>query len=210
MYQHIFWDFDGTLFNTYPAMARALQKALAEHGHTVDEKRLLTHMKVTLSHAIEHFAALFALDAQALAGRVDAWRAVEEPRLCIPYDGIPALCRAIRRDGRSNYLYTHRDHTALDMLRRFDMEANFADIVTSEAGFARKPSPQALLYLLQKHGINPRDAVMIGDRDLDVQCGQNAGMDGCFFALDGGEPGGRTAHTVYTLAQLERVIGLQP
>ena len=36
MYKHILWDFDGTLFDTYPALARALHQALEIHGVSAD------------------------------------------------------------------------------------------------------------------------------------------------------------------------------
>lgn len=209
MYKHIFWDFDGTLFNTYPAMVGALQKALAECGHTVDDQEILAQMKVTFSHAMRHFAALYSLDADHLTQRANQWRKVDEPNLCVPYEGIPALCSAITQSGRGNYLYTHRDATAVDMLRKFDMLKDFAGIVTADQGFARKPSPEALIYLMDQHNLDPKQSVMIGDRDLDVICGKNAGMDGCFFALDGGQSDGSADHQVVTMQQLYQVIGLE-
>lgn len=208
MYKHIFWDFDGTLFNTYPAMVGALQKALAQHGHAVHADDILAQMKITLSYALRYFADRFSIDLDTLRTLTDEFRAQDEPLLCAPYDGIATLCRTIAQSGRKNYLYTHRNHTAIDLIRRFDMEQDFEDFITQEHGFERKPSPQALQHMMQKHKIPADQAVMIGDRALDVQSGKSAGMHGCFFALDGGEPGGQPDHVVYTITQLYQMIGL--
>lgn len=208
MYQHIYWDFDGTLFNTYPAMVGALKKALQDQGHVVQPQQILAQMKVTLSHAIRHYALQYSLSYEDLRAQVDTYRAQDEPMQCAPYPGIPELCRAIAKNGGKNYLYTHRDRSAIQMMRRYHMLDDFTDFVTLEDGFERKPSPQALLYLLGKHGVSPQQAVMIGDRALDVQSGQNAGMAGCFFALDGGTPNPGANHVVYTLAQLYQMLQL--
>ena len=40
-YRHLIWDFDGTLFDTYPRICRAYQKALADAGIAEEEGVLL-------------------------------------------------------------------------------------------------------------------------------------------------------------------------
>ncbi|MDW2886482.1 hypothetical protein [Exiguobacterium artemiae] len=35
MYRHVIWDFDGTLFDTYPVMATVLQEMLRGQGQNV-------------------------------------------------------------------------------------------------------------------------------------------------------------------------------
>ena len=57
----------------------------------------------------------------------------------------------------------------------------FTDYVTSEDGFPMKPAPDALLALMKRNGLDPSECVMIGDREIDVQSGYNAGMDGILF-----------------------------
>ena len=52
-----------------------------------------------------------------------------------------------------------------------------------ENGFPGKPAPDAVLYLLEKHGLDPAETIMIGDRDLDGQSGINAGATGCLLTF---------------------------
>ena len=53
--------------------------------------------------------------------------------------------------------------------------------MTAEEGFPRKPQPDSLLHLVHKHGLNPAECVMIGDRPIDTAAGRNAGMLSCLL-----------------------------
>ena len=50
-----------------------------------------------------------------------------------------------------------------------------AEVVTSENGFARKPSPDSFLYLIKKYDI--KHGLVIGDRQIDIEAGEAAGLD---------------------------------
>lgn len=49
----LIWDFDGTLFDTYPLMAQSLRQALLDEGRDVPLERIRALMNVTLGHALE-------------------------------------------------------------------------------------------------------------------------------------------------------------
>ena len=51
-----FWDFDGTLFDTYPRINRAMQKAFAEIGMQVSIEQLIPLTKVSLPHTAQTLA----------------------------------------------------------------------------------------------------------------------------------------------------------
>ncbi len=40
LFHHLIWDFDGTLFDTYPAVVRAMLLGLADFGITEQEDRI--------------------------------------------------------------------------------------------------------------------------------------------------------------------------
>jgi D-glycero-D-manno-heptose 1,7-bisphosphate phosphatase len=46
----------------------------------------------------------------------------------------------------------------------------------------RKPRPGLVRRLLQAQGVEPHRAIMIGDRDRDVQAGEGAGVRGLLYA----------------------------
>jgi phosphoglycolate phosphatase-like HAD superfamily hydrolase len=46
-------------------------------------------------------------------------------------------------------------------------------------GIAHKPSPEPLLKICSSLGIAPNETLMVGDSELDVECGKNAGTHTC-------------------------------
>ena len=45
MIENLIWDFDGSLFNTYPAMVRLFKQSLAIHGCSASEDEILSLIK---------------------------------------------------------------------------------------------------------------------------------------------------------------------
>lgn len=180
MYEHVFWDFDGTLFDTYPTMASAFYHTLKVYGVNEPLSKIMECMKVSMSHAIQIYKDKYNVDENFLE-RYNKFRKQEEQDNCKPFPYIEDICKCVCLNGGKNYLYTHRGQTAIDFLKAYQLYDYFCDFITSEHGFARKPSPDALEFLIEKHHINKDKAIMIGDRELDVLSGKNAGIDACLF-----------------------------
>lgn len=56
--KHIIWDFDGTLFDTYPGMVYAFKKALEDSGIEAEAEEIHEKMKVSVSNAISYYKEL--------------------------------------------------------------------------------------------------------------------------------------------------------
>lgn len=186
---HFFWDFDGTLMDTYPATVQAFLRAAASFGVAVDAHHALTLMKDTLPRCLDVIAAEHGLPRPALdeAFRRERERIDVADTQALP--GIPEILRSLRQRGAKHYLATHRDRVALDYLRCAGLLDAFTDFATAEDGFARKPEPDMLLGLMQRHGLDASACMMIGDRPLDTQAGQRAGMLACLLDPEDRFPG---------------------
>ena len=102
-----------------------------------------------------------------------------------PFPGARRFLLSIRDHGGRNYLYTHRGESVFKALQQENFGELFCDMVTSLDGFPLKPAPDALLYLVQKHGLAIDDCVMVGDRMIDLMAGLNAGMHAICIDPDG-------------------------
>jgi len=204
-FAHYIWDFDGTLFDTYPYLVACFMRALAGCGVAEDETDVHQRMLLSISDAYAHFEEKHGLGeefSRALTQHMGA----ESIRTSQPFPGAVALCRLIADSGRRNYLYTHRGESAHAFLRDAGLAPCFAQVVTSADGFARKPSPEALLHLIGRHGMNRDEALMVGDRAIDIQCGANAGIRTCF--ISNGVPNAEVDadHTFESLLEMYRSV----
>ncbi|MBQ8135874.1 MAG: HAD-IA family hydrolase [Clostridia bacterium] len=187
IFTSFFWDFDGTLYNTYPGMARALQKALLEYGIEAPTDEIHRRMKITLRDAcvrycLEHPRS--GATPEALEARFAVYN--EQESLAMrPYPGAREMLRAVISGGGRNYLFTHRAKTLLPALEREVIADLFSDMVTASDHFARKPSPDALLYLIQKHGLHRADCCMVGDREIDLGSAKGARISRVLFDPEG-------------------------
>jgi phosphoglycolate phosphatase-like HAD superfamily hydrolase len=60
-YAGVIWDFDGTLFDTYPLMTEAMILALAGTGFAAPQEEVLGYMLNSYGHCVDHYAALHGL-----------------------------------------------------------------------------------------------------------------------------------------------------
>ncbi|MBQ8202595.1 MAG: HAD-IA family hydrolase [Clostridia bacterium] len=174
--KHVFWDFDGTLLNSYPAMVRAFSAAAADYRIAVAPERTLALMKNCLRHCCEVIGGENDVSPDML---VRAFRQHEKDELrrgLPPMPGIPEVLRTLSRRGVRSYVATHRDLVSRDLLDTAGLLSHFSGFVTEEDGLARKPAPDMLLHLMDKHGLDPAECLMVGDRPLDTESGRNAGV----------------------------------
>ena len=176
-----FWDFDGTLFNTYPRMTRAVLRGLEAFGISAEYSWILRNMKVSLATAAKAVEERYGIKADQVVGGYRFHAEDEGIESIIPYNGAIDALRAVVESGGKNYLYTHRNITALQTLDFYGIQNLFHDAITAEDGFPAKPAPDALIHLIKKHSLCQQSCVMIGDRPIDLEAGERAGMQAVLF-----------------------------
>mgnify|MGYP001312022277 CR=1 FL=1 len=205
MIENLIWDFDGSLFNTYPAMVKLFRQALLRKGYVTSENEILSLMKDTLGKAVN-----FYLDRGVDCDFYKDFKKSEEeldPAEQPPFEGAREVCSVVVRNGGRNLIITHRSRkTAFKLLSHFEMTSLFSDIITRESGFKRKPDPDAFIYAIRNYRLNPKSTLSIGDRDLDVIAARDAGTKTCFFSQNGARPSIDVDFIIDNLPQLEEII----
>jgi len=205
MIENLIWDFDGSLFNTYPAMVKLFRQALLRKGYVASENEILSLMKDTLGKAVDFYLDRgvdydFYKDFKKSEEELDP---AEQP----PFEGAREICSKVVRNNGKNLIITHRSRkTTFRLLSHFEMTSLFSDIITRESGFKRKPDPDAFISAIRSYRLNPRSTLSIGDRDLDVIAARDAGTKTCFFSQNGTRPSIDVDFIVDDLAQLEEII----
>lgn len=182
MIMNLLWDLDGTLFDTYPAITYAISKSLNELGGTIALNAIEGLARESIGYCLETLAARFRLDPNLLHARyAENYRGLS-PANQPPFPGARETCAFIHQNGGRNLIITHREvESCRILLEAHEMTTLFDDIFSTEQGYSRKPAPEMILAALNKYSLDPAETLMVGDRALDIQAGQAAGVATCLF-----------------------------
>ncbi|RPI99911.1 MAG: HAD family hydrolase, partial [Chloroflexi bacterium] len=125
-----------------------------------------------------------------------------------PCAGVILACQRVLAAGGRNYIITHRGSASLmALLDWYRVGGLFADFVTRDDGFPRKPDPAAFNAVIDRHGLCRDEVLVVGDRKLDVLAGQAAGVHTCLFA-EQPVPEVTPDHLIARFDELSAVLGL--
>lgn len=177
MIKNYIWDFDGMLFDSYPHITAAFQKVMAEDGVDIDYTRSKQLFEISYAHAFEYYNATQEQKMRFFDYEHDT----DFEPVAVPFPNTVITLKKVCENGGRNYLYTHRGNNAFDYLKKYGIYDLFSDFVTHENGFPAKPAPDAIEFLVNKHNLDKSETVMVGDREIDVMSGINAGVKGCLY-----------------------------
>ena len=176
--QNYIWDFDGMLFDSYPHITSAFLKALSEFGKDADYDESKALLEITFAHAFEHYDVT---EEEKEVFRKHEHNYDLKP-IAVPFENTYRTLEKLFNDGKKHFLYTHRGHeTSQFYLEKYGMAKFFTAFVDSSMNFPSKPAPDAVNYICDAYNLDRNETVMIGDREIDVLSGKNAGTYGCLY-----------------------------
>ena len=175
------WDLDGTLLDSYEAILSGIEETYALFSIPFDKEKVRAFiLKYSVQDLLVQVAEERGLDVDRL-NQVRAQSLAEKNAQVILMPGAREVLAWANKQGIQQFVYTHKGDNALTILRDLGLDVYFTEILTSQSGFARKPSPEAAIYLLDKYGLNPQQTYYIGDRTLDIEFAQNSGIQSINF-----------------------------
>ena len=170
------WDLDGTLLDSYEAILSGIEETFAQFSIPYDKEQVREFiLKFSVQDLLVQVAEERKLDVEML-NQMRAQSLAEKNAQVLLMSGARQVLSWADQVGIRNFIYTHKGNNAFTILRDLGLESYFTEILTSQSGFARKPSPEAATYLLDKYQLNPEKTYYIGDRTLDVEFAQNSGI----------------------------------
>ena len=175
------WDLDGTLLDSYEAILSGIEETFGQFSIPYDKEKVRDFiLKYSVQDLLEQVAEERNLDAEVL-NQVRAQSLAEKNAQVVLMPGAREVLAWADEAGILQFVYTHKGDNAYTILRDLGLESYFTEILTNQSGFARKPSPEAATYLLDKYELDPENAYYIGDRTLDVEFSQNSGIQSINF-----------------------------
>ena len=175
------WDLDGTLLDSYEAILSGIEETFVQFSIPYDKEKVREFiLRYSVQDLLEQVAEERKLDAEVL-NQVRAQSLSEKNAQVVLMPGAREVLAWADQAGIQQFVYTHKGDNALTILRNLGLECYFTEILTSQSGFERKPSPEAAIYLLDKYQLDPDNTYYIGDRTLDVEFAQNSGIQSINF-----------------------------
>ena len=181
------WDLDGTLLDSYQAILAGIEETYAQFDIPFDREEIHAFI---LTYSVKD---LLARDAQKYGkdlAQLNQARAnsLREKNTAIQLmEGAREVLEWTVQEGIQNFIYTHKSDNAFQVLEDLGVDHYFTEILTSDSGFARKPAPEALLYLIEKYDLDKSTTYYVGDRLLDVETALAAGIGSINLQIDGVE-----------------------
>lgn len=170
-YTYAFFDLDGTLTNSAPGITRSVQYALRKFGiKPPPEKHLTVFVGPPLAQS---FSKYFGMDDEQSRTAVDYYREYYRAKGMLGnevYEGIPSLLETLNARGVICVLATCKPHIfANKILSHFGLDKFFALVSGPELDGTRGEKHEVIAHAIEQMSIpDPRQILMIGDRDNDV------------------------------------------
>jgi phosphoglycolate phosphatase len=187
-------DLDGTLIDSAPDIAAALNRRLAAAGLGPLSLADITRMigdgaKVLLTRGFA--AAGRPISGAALEAEAEAYIADYERNALVetrPYPGVPETLSVLRDAGHTLAVVTNKPAEATRIvLDALGLAGLFATVAGGDSFPVRKPDPGHLLGALAALDIPPAQAVMVGDHRNDLLAARGAGVASIYAAFGYGE-----------------------
>jgi len=187
MFEHrptaIVWDLDGTLVDSAPDLAMALNTILDRRGFftlSVDKVRPMIGNGVPKLVERGFNAVGVRLDKAQLDELIEMF--LHEYKACAtdstrPYPGIVETLRTIHEMNIPMGVCTNKPEAfSRQILEDLGLAGFFSSVVGGDTTSTRKPDPQPVLTCLRELASEPASGLMIGDSIHDVHAANAAGV----------------------------------
>lgn len=181
-FSHAIFDLDGTLLNSLEDLAAAGNHLCAAHGwptFPVDRYRYKVgngQLKLVERLIPAEFFGDGTVFDRALTEFRAYYDAHKEDRTA-PYAGIPEMLDALADAGVTLAVLSNKDHAAaVPLVNRYFGSDRFALVQGRVDAYPPKPAAPITLHVLEQLGANPKRTLYVGDSNVDVRCGHNAGL----------------------------------
>lgn len=193
-FQGVLFDLDGTVINTNELIFQSFEYALDTVLHTTLSRAIL---RTTFGKPLQQIMQeLGGEQAQELRQAFADYSKLHENEIYL-FPGVADALQQLKAMNIRTAIVTSRlYHSAMRDLNQFQLAPFFDVIITPEATKKHKPNPEPALKALEQLSLLPHQAIMVGDSDLDLQCGKQAGC--------------KTAAVRYSLFPQDELLQHQP
>ena len=174
------FDLDGTLVSSHKTIYKAMVRALKELKICVEIPQKEFYNLIGLH--FEDIFKEFGFSVPDFDQFISLYKSVyfDYADSSFVYPGVKETIEKLNLHRIKISLLTTKGQDQAEMnLFYFKLLDKFDYVMGRRPGIANKPSPEPLLKICEDLDISISDTIMIGDSELDIYCGKNAGTKTC-------------------------------
>lgn len=179
-YKAVLFDMDGTLLDTLEDLCDSTNHALAQMGYPL---RGIEEIRRFIGNGAEkqiRRAVPEGTSEGKIMETLAAFRAYYQDHCQIKtkvYDGLLDMLSELKEKGVKMAVVSNKPDAAVKKLSREYFGDRLDYAIGPSDGVRCKPYPDMAEEALKALGVEKKDAVFVGDSEVDVQTGLNAGLD---------------------------------
>jgi len=175
----ILLDLDGTLVDSFPAITKALKRALGAFGAPPVGLAWVRRHVGRGARALVTEAAATAGETLDIDRLLDAFRSAYEALHLLetpPFPGVDSTLRELASSSTLALVSNKPVVWSRELLRHLGWEQLFAAVEGPETAGTRKPDPAMVRRVLHALGTEPGRSLLVGDMEVDVETARAAGV----------------------------------
>lgn len=177
------FDIDGTLLNTIDSISFHINKTLKEFGlDEIDKEKVRAFVGngpvVLVNKTLDFLGASDEEDFRK--NFLDTYNKSydDDPTYLLkPYGGIKESIDILKERGEIIACFSNKpDSTCKKVINHVFGKDYFDFILGYKESYERKPSPEGIMIIKERFGVDFSDILYFGDSEVDMKCGKNSGI----------------------------------
>lgn len=172
----VVFDLDGTLFSSHKTIYLCVRKTFDLMGMQVNMPE--EKFNKLIGHHFKDIFLEFGIYVNDIEGFIDIFKShyFEFIKYSAPYQGVFEIIDYLNERGIKLALLTTKGQDQAErILEYFEVDDKFNCIMGRRPGVEIKPSAEPLEMILNILNVSAGQCLMVGDSELDILCGKNAG-----------------------------------
>lgn len=176
----VVFDLDGTLMSSHETIYKATVHTLNELNISgeIPHEKFCSRIGLHFEDIFEEFG-IVVNDFEKFIGIYKSvyFDFIQSSEI---YPGVKETLQALKSKKIKTALLTTKAQDQADIItKHFNLTEQLDYIMGRRTGLAHKPSPEPLLKICSDLNVNPSHTMIVGDSEMDIQCGKNANAKTC-------------------------------